>query len=74
MGSGCRRNYSSIRITGERGSGRLFCAQIIGPTGSEVSKRIDIFAVALHHGMSVADLSGLNLSYTPPLSIPWGPM
>ena len=63
-----------IRITGERGSGRLVGAQIIGHYGTEVSKRVDIFAAALHHGMTVDDLNDLDLSYTPPLSSPWDPV
>ena len=63
-----------IRITGERGTGRLLGAQIIGHYGTEVSKRVDIFAAALHHGMTVEDLSDLDLSYTPPLSSPWDPV
>ncbi len=63
-----------IRITGERGSGRLLGAQIIGQYGTEVSKRVDIVAAALHHGMSVDDLNDLDLSYTPPLSSPWDPV
>ena len=36
--------------------------------------RIDIFATALYHGMRVAELSDLDLSYTPPLSSPWDPV
>lgn len=63
-----------IRITGEWGTGRLLGAQIIGGYGTEVSKRVDIFAAALHHGMSVDDLNTLDLSYTPPLSSPWDPV
>jgi pyruvate/2-oxoglutarate dehydrogenase complex dihydrolipoamide dehydrogenase (E3) component len=63
-----------IRITGERATGRLLGAQIIGHYGTEVSKRVDIVAAALHHGMTVEDLSDLDLSYTPPLSSPWDPV
>ena len=63
-----------IRVTGDRASGRLLGAQIIGHTGTEVSKRIDIFAAAIHHGMSVEEVSDLDLSYTPPLSSPWDPV
>ena len=29
---------------------------------------------AMHHGMTVEDLSDLDLSYTPPLSSPWDPV
>jgi pyruvate/2-oxoglutarate dehydrogenase complex dihydrolipoamide dehydrogenase (E3) component len=64
----------NIRVTGDRKSGRLLGAQIVGAHGTEVSKRIDIFATALHHGMKVDELSELDLSYTPPLSSPWDPV
>lgn len=63
-----------IRVTGERGTGRLLGAQMIGHIGTEVSKRIDIFAAALFHGMDVEALNDLDLSYTPPLSSPWDPV
>ncbi len=63
-----------IRITGDRGTGRLLGAQILGSKGSEVSKRVDVFAAALFHSMAVDDLSDLDLSYTPPLSSPWDPV
>ena len=55
-------------------SGLLLGAQILGPYGKEVSKRIDIFATALYHNMKVGELSNLDLSYTPPLSSPWDPV
>ncbi len=64
----------TIRITGDRGSGRLLGAQIIGHRNSEVSKRIDVFAACLFNGMLVEDLNDLDLSYTPPLSSPWDPV
>lgn len=63
-----------LRITGERGTGRLLGAQMIGHRTSEVSKRVDVFATALYHGMQVEDLNNLDLSYTPPLSSPWDPV
>ena len=43
-------------------------------TTTEVSKRIDVFASAIHHGMSVEEVSEFDLSYTPPLSSPWDPV
>ncbi len=64
----------TIRITGDRGTGRLLGAQIVGHYGTEVSKRIDIFAAAIHHGMKVEQMNDLDLSYTPPLSSPWDPV
>ena len=63
-----------IRVTGDRKTGRLLGAQILGHWRSEVSKRIDVFATALFHGMSVDALHDLDLSYTPPLSSPWDPV
>lgn len=63
-----------LRITGDRGSGRLLGAQMIGHKAAEVSKRIDVFATALYHQMRVEELNDLDLSYTPPLSSPWDPI
>ncbi len=63
-----------VRLTGCRMSGRLLGAQIVGDRRSEVSKRIDIFATALFHDMTVDALSDLDLSYTPPFSSPWDPI
>jgi hypothetical protein len=48
--------------------------QIIGSYGTEVSKRIDTVAAAIHHGITVEALNDLDLSYTPPLSSPWDPV
>ncbi len=63
-----------IRVTGDKGSGRLLGAQIIGHWHAQVSKRIDIFAGALFGGMKVDEINDLDLSYTPPLSSPWDPV
>lgn len=60
-----------IRLTGDRGTGRLLGAQIVGHHTAEVSKRIDVFATALFNRMTVAELNDVDLSYTPPLSTPW---
>jgi len=63
-----------LRITGDRSTGRLLGAQIVGHRRSEISKRIDIFATALYRGLQVEELCDLDLSYTPPLSSPWDPV
>jgi NADPH-dependent 2,4-dienoyl-CoA reductase/sulfur reductase-like enzyme len=63
-----------LRVTGDRNTGQLLGAQMLGHKGSEVSKRIDVYASALFHGMSVQGVSDLDLSYTPPLSSPWDPV
>ncbi|CAN3129051.1 FAD-dependent oxidoreductase [Mycobacterium sp. smrl_JER01] len=60
-----------IRITGDERSGRLLGAQLIGRRSAEVAKRVDTYATALFHEMTVEALSDLDLSYTPPLGSPW---
>jgi len=61
----------TIRITGDAGTGKLLGAQLIGTRGAEIAKRVDTYATALFHGMTVSDLTELDLSYTPPLGSPW---
>ncbi|PKN23954.1 MAG: CoA-disulfide reductase [Deltaproteobacteria bacterium HGW-Deltaproteobacteria-21] len=63
-----------IRITGDRKTGRLLGAQMVGHHKAEVSKRIDVFATALFNEMTVSSLNDIDLSYTPPLSSPWDPV
>ncbi len=63
-----------VRVTGDRRTGRLLGAQILGAWKAEVSKRVDVFATALFNGMRVAQMSEIDLSYTPPLSSPWDPV
>jgi NADPH-dependent 2,4-dienoyl-CoA reductase/sulfur reductase-like enzyme len=60
-----------IRITGDVHTGRLLGAQLVGHRSAEVSKRVDTYATALFHEMSVEGFSDLDLSYTPPLGSPW---
>lgn len=63
-----------LRLTGDRQSGRLLGAQVLGSWHSEIAKRVDILATALFHEMTIEALSDLDLSYTPPLSSPWDPV
>lgn len=63
-----------IRVTGDACTGKLLGAQIVGHYQGEVAKRIDVFATAIYHGMTVEQLNDLDLSYTPPLSSPWDPI
>jgi len=64
----------TMRITGNPQTGELLGAQILGHTGAEVAKRIDVFATALYHRIKVSELNDLDLSYSPPLSSPWDPV
>ena len=62
----------TVKALAEKGSGRLLGAQIVGIEGA--AKRIDIFATALHAGMSVQEMINLDLSYAPPYSNAWDPV
>jgi NADPH-dependent 2,4-dienoyl-CoA reductase/sulfur reductase-like enzyme len=61
----------AMRVTGDRRTGRLLGMQLFGHKDAEIAKRIDIAATAIFHGMTVEDISDLDLSYTPPLGSPW---
>ena len=60
-----------IAVTGDTSTGALLGAQLIGHRSAEVAKRVDTYATALFHRMSVDEVSELDLSYTPPLGSPW---
>ena len=62
----------TVKMTAEKGSGRLLGAQIVGMEGA--AKRIDIIATAVTAGMTVANLVDLDLSYAPPFSPVWDPI
>jgi NADPH-dependent 2,4-dienoyl-CoA reductase/sulfur reductase-like enzyme len=62
----------TVKVLGEKGSGRLLGVQIVGGKGS--AKRIDTAATALHAGFSLEDLLYLDLSYAPPFSGVWDPI
>lgn len=56
----------SVKILFEKDGGKLLGAQVVGYEGSD--KRIDVFATAIHAGMTVYDLTKLELAYAPPFS------
>jgi len=60
-----------FRITGDTRDGKLLGAQLVGRRGTEVSKRVDTYATALYAGLTIEQISDLDLSYTPPLGSPW---
>lgn len=62
----------TVKLLGEKGSGRLLGGQIVGEEGA--AKRIDVIATALTAGLTVADLIDLDLSYAPPFSPVWDPV
>jgi len=60
----------TIRVTGDRGTGRLLGMQLFGHKNAVIAKRIDIAATAIFHDMTVDAISDLDLSCTPPLGSP----
>ncbi|MFI5842823.1 FAD-dependent oxidoreductase [Catenuloplanes sp. NPDC051500] len=61
-----------IKLIAERRTGRLLGAQIVGR--SEAAKRIDALAVALWSGMTVEEMTALDLGYAPPFAPVWDPV
>jgi NADPH-dependent 2,4-dienoyl-CoA reductase/sulfur reductase-like enzyme len=62
----------TTKLIAEKRTGRLLGAQIVGHDGS--AKRIDALAVALWNGMTVEEMTGLDLSYAPPFAPVWDPI
>lgn len=58
-----------VKLIFNNQSGLLLGAQIVG--GEGVAKRIDILATALYAKLSVAQISELDLSYSPPFAPVW---
>jgi NADPH-dependent 2,4-dienoyl-CoA reductase/sulfur reductase-like enzyme len=62
----------TVKLLGERGTGRLLGAQIVGREGA--AKRIDTVATALHGRLRIDELVDLDLAYAPPFSSVWDPI
>jgi NADPH-dependent 2,4-dienoyl-CoA reductase/sulfur reductase-like enzyme len=62
----------TVKMTAERGTGRLLGVQIVGYEGS--AKRIDTAATALWNRMTVEEMTALDLAYAPPFSPVWDPI
>ncbi|MFI0863051.1 FAD-dependent oxidoreductase [Streptomyces smyrnaeus] len=61
-----------VKMLAEHRSGRLLGVQIVGRENA--GKRVDIAAVALHAGMTVEQMTALDLGYAPPFSPVWDPV
>jgi CoA-dependent NAD(P)H sulfur oxidoreductase len=61
-----------VHLIGDRKSGRLLGAQMVGKEG--VAHRINAVAVALHAQMTVEKFSQADLAYAPPFSPVWDPL
>lgn len=56
----------SLKIIFAKDTGKIYGAQAVGADG--VDKRIDVIATAIKGGLTVEDLTNLELSYAPPYS------
>ncbi|MCM2429670.1 FAD-dependent oxidoreductase [Streptomyces sp. RKAG337] len=62
----------TVKMLAELRTGRLLGLQIVGREGA--AKRVDIGAVALTAGMTVDQMTALDLGYAPPFSPVWDPV
>ncbi|MFC7910759.1 FAD-dependent oxidoreductase [Streptomyces nigra] len=62
----------TVKMLAELRTGRLLGVQIVGREGA--GKRVDIAAVALTAGMTVEQMTSLDLGYAPPFSPVWDPV
>ncbi len=59
-------NYIRLKLIVEKGSWRVIGAQGVGM--GDVAKRIDVISTAIQAGMTIDQLSNLDLAYAPPYS------
>ncbi len=59
-------------VFAESPGGRVLGVQMVG--AGTVAKRVDVWATAIHAGMTVSDVEGLDLVYAPPLSPVYDPI
>ncbi|QEV20884.1 FAD-dependent oxidoreductase [Streptomyces alboniger] len=62
----------TVKMLAERRTGKLLGVQIVGREGA--GKRVDVAAVALTAGMTVEQMTALDLGYAPPFSPVWDPI
>lgn len=56
----------ALKLIFDKETGKIFGAQAVGADGAD--KRIDVIATAIKGGLTVEDLTNLELSYAPPFS------
>jgi len=55
-----------FRITGDTRDGKLLGAQLVERRGTEVSKRVDTYAIALYAGLTIEQINDLALLHPAP--------
>lgn len=56
----------ALKLVFDKQSGKIYGAQAVGADGAD--KRIDVISTAIKGGLTVEDLTNLELSYAPPFS------
>ncbi|NMD68941.1 CoA-disulfide reductase [Bacillus sp. DNRA2] len=56
----------SLKLIFDKETGKIYGAQAVGADGAD--KRIDVIATAIKGGLTVKDLTNIELSYAPPFS------
>jgi NADPH-dependent 2,4-dienoyl-CoA reductase/sulfur reductase-like enzyme len=62
----------TVKLVAERDTGQVLGGQAVGYGG--VAKRIDVVATALYAGLTVEELTRLDLAYAPPFNSVWDPI
>lgn len=65
------RQKLMIKLIYEKGTKRLLGANAAGGMGSGAVLRTDMYAIAIHAGMSTEELGMVDLAYAPPFSGVW---
>lgn len=61
-----------LKIVAEQKTGKILGGNLIGRDGE--GRRINVLAVALNQGMTLEEISRLDLAYAPPFSPVWDPL
>ncbi len=62
----------TVKLLGERSTGRVLGVQIVGGTGA--AKRVDVVVAGFHGGLDAEALLNIDLGYAPPYSSVWDPL
>jgi hypothetical protein len=60
-----------MHLTADQATRRLLGAQLVGHLHAQVAKRVDILATTIFYAGTVDDIGDLDMSYTPPLGMPY---
>lgn len=61
----------AMHWTADARTGRVLGCQLLGHRDGQVAKRIDVVATAIFAGLTIDEISDLDLSYAPPFGSPW---